>query len=718
MNNDAITRIECPDTMILRFVFLFLIFSLGGIEMLQAQRPEAMRFEGTLGRSTGFRSAPCAGTSAGTFKITLNALNKSKNIKYLCFGDRLNIVHNKVDVLFQDPKPATIPGIGYVFYDCKPTVDGPSLSAVINDACINKKSPIIVNGSPVNQTQGMWLAIGAANGDIEFNNDGYLQNAFNNGKPVQFWFAPITLDQFATNPFFEPNASNVSGACIAVNKDSAFSVIYLNPLVLTNLTASNNGLNNYAGTFTVTGGLPEFDPIATYTRISIVNNKDATLMGRLTNGPATNGKAMTFSVPQPGTYDILIEDINGCSITERITIMEDPGLIKLGCMDGQIGQEVCFPISIGRIPDLTAAQFTVGFNPQSLEYVGAKNLNPILQTTVDNTIVTNSVAQGFIKFFWVDFNLNSYDFTNELPLVELCFKIKGPPGPNTVRILPNPGPTFPRLELSDADGNSIPLNTATGSIFDCTMNITPSSDLDANYFQCGQTLFGRIFRGTGPYSIVSKLIANPRIVDTILVTQASSPIPIFSNHSSGAYQLITVDAKGARVIDTFTISSAITDISIDFSNRANISCKGNDGRILAIASGGTAVYRFEWSTNSVSDRITNLNPGTYTVKITDAQGCVKTDSVTLINEGVQAAYTIDRLPRCSGVNDGRVLANPSGAFPPFLANWEGAGTQIGNTFSSGSEIPIRLIVRDAKGCSDTTPYFKLTVQKHINLSLS
>ena len=677
-----------------------------------------MRFEGILGTSSGFRSAPCVGTSAGTFKITPNALNKSKNIKYLCFGDRLNIVHNKADVLFQDPKPATIPGIGYVFYDCKPSVDGPSLSAVINDACINKKSPIIVNGSPVNQTEGMWLARGAANGDIEFNNDGYLQNAYNNGKPVQFWFAPITLDQFATNPFFEPNASNVSGACIAVNKDSAFSVVYLNALALTNVTAQNNGTNNYTGTFTITGGLPEFDPAANYTRISILNNKDANLIGRLTNGPATNGKPMTFSVPQPGTYDILIEDINGCSITERITIMEDPGLIKLGCMDGNIGQEVCYPISIGRIPDLTAAQFTVGFNPQALEYVGAKNLNPILQTTIDNVIVTNSLAQGFIKFFWVDFNLNSYDFTNESPLVELCFKIKGPPGPNTVRILPNPGPTLPRLELSDADGNSIPLTTATGSVFDCTMNINPSSNLDAYYSQCGQTLFGQVFGGTGPYSTIYKLIANPTVTDTVNFAQATAPMQIFSNLASGAYELIAKDATGSSVIDTFTISSAITDITIDFSNRDNISCKGKDGRILAIASGGTPVYRFEWSTNSVSDRITNLTPGTYTVKITDAQGCVKTDSVTLINEGVQAAYTIDRLPRCSGVNDGRVLANPSGAFPPFLANWEGPGTQIGNSFTSVGELPVRLIINDARGCSDTTAYFTLMPQKRIDLSLT
>ena len=50
--------------------------------------------------------------------------------------------------------------------------------------------------------------------------------------------------------------------------------------------------------------------------------------------------------------------------------------------------------------------------------------------------------------------------------------------------------------------------------------------------------------------------------------------------------------------------------------------------------------------------------------------------MTLLNEGVQALYTVERLPRCSGVNDGKVVVDPSGAKPPYLANWEGAGTPV------------------------------------------
>lgn len=675
-----------------------------------------MRFEGILGTSSGFRSAPCVGTSAGTFKITPNALNKSKNIKYLCFGDRLNIVHNQ-DVLFNDAKPLTPPGIGYVFYDCKPTIDGPSLATVLTDLCLNKKSPIIVNGSPVSQKQGMWISKGQANGNIEFNNDGFLQAAYNNGKPVQFWFAPITLDNFANDTVFEKNAAGVSGSCIAVNKDSAFSVVYLNAMALTNVTAQNNGPNNYTGTFTVTGGLPEFDPTANYTRISISNTKDANLIGRLTNGPATNGKPMTFSVPQPGTYDILIEDINGCSITERVIITEDPGLIKLGCMDGSIGQEVCYPISIGRIPDLAAAQFTVGFNPQAMEFVEAKNLNPLIGQSIKDVIITNSLNEGLIKFFWFDFNLQPLDFTKESVLVELCFKLKGPPGSNTIRIIPRPGGQAPiTLELSGLAGISIPLSPQTGSIFECTSTILPSSNLSSYFSQCGQSLYGQVFGGTGPYQIAYNRIGDIGY-DTIFVPQSNTNLQLFSNKVLGDYELLTKDAVGTILRDTISYKPDLLDISIGFLNN-NISCRGRDGIIIASASGGTPDYRYEWSNGAVSNKITNLDPGNYVLTVTDAQGCKRIDSTTLIKQNVMVDYIIDQNPTCSGIPNGIVRANPNGAFPPFLAKWEGDGRQIGNTFRDVADNPIRLIITDGRGCSDTSNYFSLNPLRKIDLSLT
>ncbi|HNT22646.1 MAG TPA: hypothetical protein PKL70_19575, partial [Saprospiraceae bacterium] len=346
----------------LAIVFLF------GILSTQAQRPEVVFIEGNARLSNQRRALGCPGAEAGTITITPNANNKSSNIQYLCYGDRLNIVHNR-NAVFQDPKPLTTPGTGYVFYNCRPTVDGPTLTAVNQDPCVNRTSPIIVNGFPVHQLQGLWLAKGNNGiGDIEFNNDGFLQNAYNGGKPVQFWFAPITLDQFSTQsgvPQFETDANNIPGPCIDVNIDAAFSVVYLNEMLVSDITGVNGGPGNYTGTLTITGGLPEFDPAANYPTVHIENTQDPNILGMLTNGPATHGKPMTFSVPQPGRYFITVEDGNGCP-TERYTvnIPADDGLLKLMCQDGPIGQEICIPINISKMPELAAGQFTLLFNPQ------------------------------------------------------------------------------------------------------------------------------------------------------------------------------------------------------------------------------------------------------------------------------------------------------------------------------------------------------------------
>ena len=685
-------------TFLLVFLFLFCC------SPLFSQRPSNVMIEGKLGIQRGLRAA-CPGSDAGTFKINRNTANKSNNIKYLCFGDRLFIVNNRDSKFGGDPKPNTVPGIGYIFYDCKPTVDGPNLASVVKDKCVNKTSPILINGLPVNQsTDGLWIAKGNANGDLDITNDGFLQAAYNNGKPVQFWFAPVTLDQFSLNsaiPAFEVNASNEPGACISVRIDSAFSIVYLNQVQIANVTGTNGGMNNYTGTFTITGGLPEFDPSANYTRVSIVNRGDPNKIGKLTNGPATNGKAMTYSVPTPGKYDITIEDINGCTTTTSVTIDENPGIIKVGCADGKIGDEICYTISIGQIPDLTSSQFTVAFNTQTLQFTNAKNLNPVFGD-INSAVITNDIDKGFIKFFWFSFTLTPEDFTNITQVVQLCFKIKGPPGQSIFKIVPSPGGTLPRLELSNLDGSSIPLSTTTGSVFECISNILPGSTLDAFYNQCGQTLFGQVSGGTGPYQIAYKSILDPTINGIVTTNKVATLNPIFANLPGGKYELKVTDSVNAMILDTFNMDPVVQNMRIDLSNSKNISCKGRDGSIAAnILSGGTPSFSFLWSNGSISPSITGLDPGKYSVTVTDMQGCSVKDSITLISEKVVAGYSIDQNPTCSGIPDGIIRANPSGAFPPFAATWSGAGIQIGNTFRNVADKPNKLIITDAKGCKDS-----------------
>jgi hypothetical protein len=701
-------------TFLLVFLFLFCCND------LFSQRPSKVIIEGKLGDQSALRAA-CPGSDAGTFKINRNAANKSNNIKYLCFGDRLSIVNNRDSKFGGDPKPNTVPGIGYIFYDCKPTVDGPNLASVVKDKCINKTSPILINGLPVNQSaEGLWIAKGNANGDLDITNDGFLQGAYNNGKPVQFWFAPVTMDQFSLNaaiPVFEVNASNEPGACISVRIDSAFSIVYLNQVLIANVIGTNGGMNNYTGTFTVTGGLPEFDTSANYTRVSIVNKGDPNKIGKLTNGPAKNGKPMSFNVPTPGKYDITIEDVNGCSTTTTVTIDENPGIIKVGCADGKVGDEICYSISIGQIPDLTSTQFTIAFNTQSLQYTGAKNLDPVFGD-VNSAIITNEIDKGYIKFFWFDFNLMPHDFSAVTQVVQLCFKIKGPPGQSIFRIVPTPGGTLPKLELSNLDGNPIPLSTSTGSVFECISTISPSSDLDVFYTQCGQTLFGQVFGGKAPYEVSYRGIVDTATKGLINVSQGSLNSAIFSNLPGGKYELKVVDALNATTLDTFNFDATAKSIFVDLSNYTNPTCKGGDGRITAIPLGGTPAFTYQWSNGAISPTISQLATGKYTVTITDNSGCKATDSITLSKQDVRSAIAILNLPTCTGMTDGSVQADFNKILPPGpTLKWIGSGNQIGNRYTSLGKGPVGLIVSDAKGCSDTA-FVTLGTQKELTADVT
>lgn len=688
-------------------VFLFNLIS------LSAQRPEPVSLEGNLRtNSSKLRSQGCPNAEAGTFKINPELTNQSTSIKYLCYGDQLNIVYDRGTSNFSgDPRPSTDPGIGYIFYDCKPTIDGPNLNTVLNDPCLNTQSPIIINGFPVNLTQGMWLAKGNQIGDIEFLNNGNLQIAYNNGNPVQFWFAPITLDQFA-KPEFEANASGEPGACIDINTDSAFSVVYLNRILVSNISGQNNGAGNYTGSLTITGGLPEFDG-SNYPRVHIENVNDPNLIGRLTNEPALNGKQMNFTVPQPGRYEITVEDGTGC-ISERaiVTIAIDSAIIKINCVDGRVGEEICIPITVSKMKDLTAGQFTFLFNPQSFDYIRAQNLNPNLASDISQTVVINDISKGIIKFLWVDFNLVPRDLTAETVLIEFCFRAKGPPIPHEFRIT-----GFPvSLEFADIGGNPYPIGVENGSILSCNAPIAPGSNMDAYFAQCGANMYINIFGGTSPYTVKSVQETNPANTSFKAILQNGVQDSLLVNQPPGRYFITVTDSTGFALNDTITLFGGISDLGINVDFQEHSSCKNNDGRIVISATGGTTDYRYQWSNGSVSDRVTQLSAGTYFVTVTDAQGCMVTDSVSLIQVNTSAAISIQRNPTCSGISDGRILPDFTQitGIPPFSIEWQGDGVQIGNAFAGLGTNPSRLILTDFKGCSDTAS-ISLTPVKKINI---
>jgi hypothetical protein len=99
----------------------------------------------------------------------------------------------------------------------------------------------------------------------------------------------------------------------------------------------------------------------------------------------------------------------------------------------------------------------------------------------------------------------------------------------------------------------------------------------------------------------------------------------------------------------------------------------SDGTASVTASGGTPSYSYLWSNGQTTSAISGLPAGTYTVTVTDANGCTATGSVNLVN-GVCGAYrTFNR-----GVWGNATAAYAGGYLSANFAAAYPTGLQVGD----------------------------------------
>ena len=272
--------------------FLFSAFLIG------AQTPQTVTRTNLKGDgvSSAQRSVACIDQDAGD--VQPGAFNGDSNDTdfpqvFLCFGDELDIDHIAgTSDLTGDPDLATTAGIGYGFYNMPPTVDGPNLDAILLDPAIIDNPPFPPGVEPI------YLAFGDVAGNATFTNDGAVQNFFNNGNPIEIYFAPVTVDDFANGIFEQANVNAPAGPCTRVSTDQAFAVVYLNELTITNQI-----LTGTTGSFLGQGGLGEFDG-SNYSSIVIENAMMPGVFGMVTNGNSGHDDIVEFSVPTEGTYNL------------------------------------------------------------------------------------------------------------------------------------------------------------------------------------------------------------------------------------------------------------------------------------------------------------------------------------------------------------------------------------------------------------------------------
>ena len=166
---------------------------------------------------------------------------------------------------------------------------------------------------------------------------------------------------------------------------------------------------------------------------------------------------------------------------------------------------------------------------------------------------------------------------------------------------------------------------------------------------------------------------------------------------AGIYQVVATDELGCTANGEVEIDQPAALLT-SFQVSPNKCFGFQDGAISVEAEGGAGGFQYNWSTGSGGMAISNLPAGWYTLTLTDANGCMRTDSIEVTQPGPLIPEIAVTNTTCYGDRDGRISVQPSGGTGPFLyslndVNYTGSNTLIG--LYAGD---YTLYIRDAQGC--------------------
>ncbi len=356
----------------------------------------------------------------------------------------------------------------------------------------------------------------------------------------------------------------------------------------------------------------------------------------------------------PGTYQLEVEDNNGCTTTYSPVIIDEPldVTIDLSVLSSYNGKDIsCFGFSDGII--LANAGGGTGLFTFKW-YV----------STQSNDIRTN-ISAGF----------------DTLSLV--------PQGDYTVEVTDSKGCTN-QAEISITHPDAINVD------FEDVINIRCEGNTDG---QATATFSGGL--GFGNYSVVWADSQNNII----------SLLPEASNLSAGTYFATYTDNNGCVGSNSLSIDYSELFSLTNTNDTTSVTCLGAiDGSFNFNVVGGWSPYTYDWSDplNQQSATAVGLAPGMwYTNIITDGEGCVLIDSVYVTSpEEIVEITTYSIVDNdCYGETNGAIDLVVSGGTPNYNFQWSGPNTNSTNEdVSNLAKGVYNVVITDAFGCEITATY--------------
>ncbi|MBL7774832.1 MAG: SprB repeat-containing protein, partial [Saprospiraceae bacterium] len=171
-----------------------------------------------------------------------------------------------------------------------------------------------------------------------------------------------------------------------------------------------------------------------------------------------------------------------------------------------------------------------------------------------------------------------------------------------------------------------------------------------------------------------------------------------SGLNAGAYTVTVTDAKGC----TATVSATIIEPTAlhPVATPEAALCHGGGGFVVVDIDGGTPGYSFAWSNNASTQNLDDVPAGTYTVTVTDANGCTATASATVDQPTAIETSTTVSNAGCAGATNGSVALDVSGGTPGYNFLWSNGTTEQNLSGVATGLYTVTII--DNNGCTATT----------------
>lgn len=409
----------------------------------------------------------------------------------------------------------------------------------------------------------------------------------------------------------------------------------------------------------------------------------------------SGGNAATASALCAGTYTVTVSDVNGCSSTSSVTIASAASFTlsttqaNVTCNGGTNGSATV-SISGGTGP-FTYAWAPAGGTGATASGLGAGTYTVTVTdaTSCSGTATVTITQPAVLSATQAQTNVTCNGAST-----------------GSASVSPSGGTPGYTYSWAPSGGNSSSANALAAGTYTCTITdangctitqsitITQPTALSATAGSTAATCGGNngtatasVSGGTGTYSYSW--------------TPSGGNSATANGLTAGTYTCTITDANGCTTTVVTTVTST-GGVTASVSAPVNVSCfGGNNGSATTTVAGGTGPFTYAWTPSGGNAATgTNLSAGTYTVTVTDANGCISTASVTITQPAVLNATQAHTNVTCNGASTGTASVTPSGGTPGYTYSWAPSG----GTGSSANALTAGIYtctITDANGCTTT-----------------